>query len=418
MIVKKINLWALLFIGSTVCFAQTTNLGVLNVANNTVFSSVAAFDNQTAARYTNNGEAYFYSDFNNDGTMDYDSVNGARYTRFETLSESDSSSQIISGSEPIRFYDVLFNNNSNTLPAYELQNQVIIRGEADFNFGVLHNDTEDGFLIFEDGAGAVNASDQSTVDGWVQKRGNDSFTFPVGVISSEQAFNRPLTITPSNSSTANDFTVEYFLQNPEGTTIEGQTPTSNRAGSIVFLNNKEFWTIKREQGSGAVALNLSYSLDTTPVEITTAPASELKVARWNNTTGIWEDLGGDVDEANESISIDYNVGEFEIFTLATGMQTFQISNGISSNGDGKNDFFSISALPEPNNLKIFNRWGVKIYETDNYNSNGNVFTGFSSASSTIQSDKKLPTGTYFYVLTFTSSGQTTVKTGYLYITTD
>ncbi len=102
--------------------------------------------------------------------MDYDSVNGACYTRFETQSESDSSLQIISGSEPIRFYDVLFNNNSNSLPAYELQNQVIIRGEADFNFGVIHNDTEYGFLTFEDGAGAVNASNQSTVDGWVQKK--------------------------------------------------------------------------------------------------------------------------------------------------------------------------------------------------------------------------------------------------------
>jgi gliding motility-associated-like protein len=102
---------------------------------------------------------------------------------------------------------------------------------------------------------------------------------------------------------------------------------------------------------------------------------------------------------------------------------FEVFNGITPNGDGLNDFLwiqGISAYPD-NNLKIFNRWGILIFDTDGYeeDAGGNVFTGEADARLIIEEDKKVPTGTYFYVLTFPEDpdknpGKTSYS-GYLYL---
>ena len=99
---------------------------------------------------------------------------------------------------------------------------------------------------------------------------------------------------------------------------------------------------------------------------------------------------------------------------------FEIYNGVTPNGDGLNDFFLIEGIaPYPNNyVKIFNRWGVLVWETDGYNESDNVFRGESNGRATINAGELLPTGTYFYILTFTGGetpeGQNSY-TGYLYI---
>uniref|UniRef100_UPI002300C920 gliding motility-associated C-terminal domain-containing protein n=1 Tax=Aequorivita sinensis TaxID=1382458 RepID=UPI002300C920 len=101
---------------------------------------------------------------------------------------------------------------------------------------------------------------------------------------------------------------------------------------------------------------------------------------------------------------------------------FEIFNGITPNGDGMNDFFWIRGINNypNNNVKIFNRWGVLVYETDGYGQGEddsiNTFRGISEGRVTVQKDKELPTGTYFYILTFQGEnpGKDTY-TGYLYI---
>jgi len=89
------------------------------------------------------------------------------------------------------------------------------------------------------------------------------------------------------------------------------------------------------------------------------------------------------------------IGEIEIF------------NAVSHNNDGKNDFFKILniELLEPNNtVTIYNRWGSKVFETENY-SEVNAFQGLN------QNGNELPTGTYFYKIFLKSTRET--KTGYL-----
>ncbi|MAU15814.1 MAG: hypothetical protein CMH46_09775, partial [Muricauda sp.] len=123
-------------------------------------------------------------------------------------------------------------------------------------------------------------------------------------------------------------------------------------------------------------------------------------------------------EENDFTSI--NVSNFCEFI--GGGSGFQIFNGITPNGDGMNDYFKILGIENypDNNVKIFNRWGVLVYQTDNYGQGSNLFFGISEGRATLQSERELPSGTYFYILTFTSDenpGEESYS-GYLYINRD
>jgi len=66
-------------------------------------------------------------------------------------------------------------------------------------------------------------------------------------------------------------------------------------------------------------------------------------------------------------------------------------------------------------LKIFNRWGVLVYEKDGY-SNEAPFDGHSNGRATISADSKLPQGTYYYILEYEDSDdQSHTEKGWLYL---
>ena len=94
-----------------------------------------------------------------------------------------------------------------------------------------------------------------------------------------------------------------------------------------------------------------------------------------------------------------------------------IYNGVSADGDGHNDYFKIDGIEyyPKNNLKIFNRWGVLVYEKDGY-TNNQPFDGHSNGRVTISADSKLPQGTYYYVLEYEDSNdQSHTEKGWLYL---
>ena len=94
-----------------------------------------------------------------------------------------------------------------------------------------------------------------------------------------------------------------------------------------------------------------------------------------------------------------------------------IYNGVSSNSDGKNDGFTIEGIEAypKNTLKIFNRWGVLVYEKEGY-TNAEPFDGYSNGRSTVEQGKRLPQGTYYYILDYQDSvGQTHNYSGWLYL---
>jgi gliding motility-associated-like protein len=75
-------------------------------------------------------------------------------------------------------------------------------------------------------------------------------------------------------------------------------------------------------------------------------------------------------------------------------------NGISPNGDGKNDVLITPGIlrNQPNELTIFNRWGNIVYQTSNYKNDWGGQTD--RAFSLLAGDNLLPDGTYYYVIDF------------------
>ncbi|RKN01779.1 gliding motility-associated C-terminal domain-containing protein, partial [Aquimarina sp. AD10] len=123
------------------------------------------------------------------------------------------------------------------------------------------------------------------------------------------------------------------------------------------------------------------------------------------------DTDGDGDFEDETIT---EIGD--IFDLDDDIVIY---TGISPNGDGINDEFRIVGLNNfPNNvLRIYNRWGVLVFEEDGYEQPGaKSFAGISSGRVTISKKEELPVGTYYYVLDYeNTAGVRKSRAGYLYI---
>ena len=97
--------------------------------------------------------------------------------------------------------------------------------------------------------------------------------------------------------------------------------------------------------------------------------------------------------------------------------TLEFYNAISTDEGSQNNGFIIKNIDlyPNNNLKIFNRYGVLVYEKDGY-TNADPFKGFSTGRATVNKDGKLPQGTYYYVLEYTDGqNQNQQKAGWLYI---
>ncbi len=98
-----------------------------------------------------------------------------------------------------------------------------------------------------------------------------------------------------------------------------------------------------------------------------------------------------------------------------------IHNAFSPNGDGLNEFFSIENLENfdcwpTNSVEIYNRWGVLVYDTKQYDNAENSFKGVSEGRVTVSKASELPTGTYFYIIEYTGTdGKAVKKDGYLYL---
>ncbi len=77
-----------------------------------------------------------------------------------------------------------------------------------------------------------------------------------------------------------------------------------------------------------------------------------------------------------------------------------VPNGFSPNGDGLNDYFEIVGIGsyERVKLKIFNRWGNLVYESENYGPAGDGFWDGKADRGGRTSDGQLGTGTYYYIL--------------------
>jgi gliding motility-associated-like protein len=84
-----------------------------------------------------------------------------------------------------------------------------------------------------------------------------------------------------------------------------------------------------------------------------------------------------------------NVITIQVDNVSEGVKVY---NAVAPNSTGDNLFMRIHNLPEGNKVSIYNRWGDKVFEVQNYDNSlpGKRFEGKNN------NGNPLPSGTYFY----------------------
>ena len=402
-----------LFISLSLCSysqTKTTNEGIMSIVG--ITGSISEIENLNSGILTNDGDLYVYNHFTNNGVVTFTNGLTTGITRLKGLFGF----QNIFGSNQMRWYDCEFDNNL-IQPAFHLTNEISISGTANFMNGIVDDDNFGGLIVFENSSNHINVDDVSHVDGFVKKIGNQFFRFPIG----DSGFYRYAEISePTN--TVDIFSGKYFFENSNLLFSH-----ANKAETISIIDNKEYWRIEKTQSNSDVFITLSWNENTTPPEIYAAPYDEIHIVRWNASQNKWIDEGGIADETTKEVKTIINPqNEYGVFTLARiknilpcNGKAVIVHNLITPNNDSINDVLKISGIENcPNNkIEIYNRWGVKVYETNSYNTTGNIFEGYSQGRTTINSNETLPAGTYFYFIEVLNSntGETNKLNGYILI---
>ncbi|WP_047790567.1 gliding motility-associated C-terminal domain-containing protein, partial [Tenacibaculum mesophilum] len=93
----------------------------------------------------------------------------------------------------------------------------------------------------------------------------------------------------------------------------------------------------------------------------------------------------------------------DCLVLPCGQEDVVISKAVTPNGDSWNEFFEVTGAESCGfiaNVKIFNRWGARVFESKNYANNWNG----TSDGATFGSAERLPAGTYYYIVILENSG--------------
>lgn len=388
--------------------SQTVNEGQLSVRPDTEVSTYFDFDNRPTGRVLNDGHFYFYDDYNNEGIFGYTLDSKTGYVIFEGKSNS---VQNISGSAPSDFANVLFNKAGGDY-SFNLTNEILVNHLADFYEGVVFvNKEEGGVFTFLRGAVHENTSDDSHAMGQVDKEGDEAFTYPIGK-GGYYRFAGISSVTANSGNVQESYyTGEYFLENSNTTYSHSQ-----KAGVIELIDDTEYWVITPSSTTdGTLILTLSWDERTTPFNMYGDP-SELRIVRWDEERQMWLNEGGTVNPVEKTVTTPTQIDKYGVFTLGKVKRGWVdpgevvIYDGVSPDGDGKNDYFyieNITRYPD-NHVTIFNRWGREVYHTTNYDSRGNHFSGYAEGVKTFKNGEKLPTGTYYYIVEYTyenNSGQ-------------
>lgn len=184
---------------------------------------------------------------------------------------SGTGTQIINGDSVTTLNNVTINNTSAT--GIVLGNDLIISGSLTLTDGYINTSTSN-ILTLLDNATSTSGSIISFVNGPMNKKGNDAFTFPIGKSSNYQ----PAAISAPSSDTS-VFRAEYFFSAPQiafGSTFDT---------TMDHISGNEYWIIDRTAGNSSAFVTIGWNSNSGGV---TQP-NQMYVSRWDGTT--WKDLG-------------------------------------------------------------------------------------------------------------------------------
>ena len=175
--------------------------------------------NEVGSNWQNNGIVHITDSFVNNQIMPTPT---SGTTRFEGTT-----AQIVSGSEPLKTFDVVFDNAN----GIALNSNLEINNSATFNNGIV--DASTNKLIFKAGATVSNTpTNASHAKGIVVKQGTGAFTFPVG----NETHYQPIALNLSFNDEGME--VEYKTGNA-GT--GAYTTAGSETTALVAHNANEYW---------------------------------------------------------------------------------------------------------------------------------------------------------------------------------
>ncbi len=265
---------------------------------------------------------------------------------------------------------------------------ITIENELRLTDGILASQNGSRIVIAET-AQVVGGSNTSHIRGPVYHLGPGHKLFPVG-----------------NGSVY--LPVEFL--NVEGASPEiGVTAVGLDGQSLVASSSLKAVSTNRYWQVDVVSGTLANSRVVLPVknENVVITAEEVVVAQADDLNEPFESLGRLEYEGTPTDGRVTSEGTFGKSLLAvgtaTGAEGIIVYNAVSPNGDDLNAFLRILNIENfsENTFMLFNRWGDKVFEIQNYDNRERVFRG----KSNIDGDKDLSSGTYFYVIETISDGR-------------
>ncbi|THD66664.1 T9SS type B sorting domain-containing protein [Robertkochia marina] len=180
---------------------------------------------------------------------------------------------------------------------------------------------------------------------------------------------------------------------------------------------------------------LSLCVDDTPVNLNSLlPQGVSKTGNWQVLSGSYTpnndlfnpneaslgnytlEYSNNEDHCPVTYTVDIEVHDDCVVLPCTSVSDVVISKTITPNGDAYNEYFTVKGVNEDCGfritVKIFNRWGLLVYSSNDYKNDWNGYTN----SNAIGSSGQVPAGTYYYVVTLVDSGMDPF-TGYIYVGT-
>ncbi|MGY5355100.1 Ig-like domain-containing protein [Wenyingzhuangia sp. IMCC45467] len=224
------------------------------------------------------------------------------------------------------------------------------------------------------------------VTGNCQTRSSDDLIINATVDNINPEIGEEITFTvtvvnTSNTSAFMNITVSEIL-------TSGFTYVSNTSTMGTYSPSTGIWSIPSMIGRGGAQLTLTVSVNSS--------------GNYLNTASLTGSTPQDASSGNNTVQI------------LVEPTCLKIYNHMTPNGDGINDYLTISCIENYNNtvLRIFDRYGAIVYEQKNYKNN---WDGVANKTSTIVNrGEQLANGTYFYHLELNNGSKP--KTGWIQIT--
>jgi gliding motility-associated-like protein len=260
-----------------------------------------------------------------------------------------------------------------------LLSDMVIARDLWFDDGVVET-SGSSKVVLDEGVTISGASDRSHIHGPVYERGTGEKLFPIG----DGLYYLPVTLT--NVSDPQAFVGVHAF--------EFQHSNLQTSEDLPAISDKRYWFIDVAAGS----LKSSQVVLPFRDESWTSNPADVVVAQASSPTEKFTSIGRSAIEGgpySARITSQKDI-TMPFVALATEAEDLPlvVHNAVSPNGDDRNEYVIIENIENfpQNKFSVFNRWGDKVFEIENYDNVEHVFRGRSSDHG------ELVSGTYFYVL--------------------